>query len=113
MNIGFDDFMKIMTQGQGKLIHHNRGITDFMEFVLCEGEYPRAKPHPDPYLKGTHLLNATTSNTIVVEDSQRGLISAHEAGIDCVIVHNEFTKTQDFSLAKHKIKSIKEILDIL
>ncbi len=96
-----------------EIIHNNRGITDFMDFVLCEGEYPRAKPYPDPYLKGLDMFNAQKEESIVIEDSQRGLISAHEAGIDCVIVHNEFTKTQDFSKASHKIGSLKELLSLL
>ena len=28
-----------------ELIHKNRGIIDFMDFVLCVEDYPRAKPH--------------------------------------------------------------------
>lgn len=96
-----------------EIIHNNRGITDFMEFVLCEGEYKRAKPYPDPYLKGLDIFNGKKEDAIVIEDSQRGLISANRAGIECVIVHNEFTKTQDFSKATYKIKNLKELLNIL
>lgn len=96
-----------------EIIHKNRGITDFMEFVLCEGEYPRAKPHPDPYLKGIEKFQTTKEKSIVIEDSQRGLISANKAGIDCIIVHNEFTKTQDFSTATKKIDKLNELLTIL
>ncbi|GGD47173.1 haloacid dehalogenase [Malaciobacter pacificus] len=96
-----------------EIIHNNRGITDFMEFVLCVEDYPRAKPFPDPYLKGLELFKAKKEETIVVEDSQRGLISANKAKIDCVIVHNKFTQTQDFSTAKYKIDSLKKLIDIL
>lgn len=96
-----------------ELIHNNRGITDFMDFILCEGEYPRAKPFPDPYLKGVELFGARKDEAIVIEDSQRGLISANQAGIECVIVHNEFTKTQDFSTATHKVQKLEELLDLL
>ncbi len=96
-----------------EIIHRNRGITDFMDFVLCEGEYPRAKPYPDPYLKGLEIFQGEKKEAIVIEDSQRGLISANKAGIDCVIVHNEFTKTQDFSKATHKISALKELLELL
>lgn len=96
-----------------EIIHNNRGITDFMEFVLCEGEYKRAKPYPDPYLKGLDMFNAKKKEALVVEDSQRGLIAAHRAGIDCAVVHNEFTKTQDFSKATYKIANLKELTKIL
>jgi HAD superfamily hydrolase (TIGR01509 family) len=96
-----------------ELIHKNRGMIDFMDFVLCVEDYPRAKPFPDPYLKGLALFKTTSEKTIVVEDSQRGLTSAINANIDCVIVKNEFTKTQDFSKATYKINTIAELEDCL
>lgn len=96
-----------------EIIHKNRGITDFMDFVLCVEDYPKSKPHPDPYLKGLEKFNAKNDEAIVIEDSERGLISAKAANIDCAIVHNEFTKTQDFSKAKYKISKLEDILKIL
>ncbi len=96
-----------------EIIHNNRGITDFMDFVLCVEDYPKSKPHPDPYLKGLEMFNAKKDEALVVEDSQRGLIAAYEADIDCVIVHNEFTKTQDFSKATYKIEKLEDIFNIL
>lgn len=96
-----------------EIIHKDRGITDFMEFVLCVEDYPRSKPHPDPYLKGLELFNAKKEETIIVEDSERGLISANRAGIDCIIVHNEFTKTQDFSTAIDKVDTLSDLQTLL
>jgi HAD superfamily hydrolase (TIGR01509 family) len=96
-----------------ELIHNSRGITDFMEFVLCSGEYPRSKPNPDPYLKGLQIFGGKKSEAIVVEDSQRGLESAYSAGIECAIVHNHFTTSHDFSKATHKIESLEKLLEIL
>lgn len=34
-----------------ELIHKNRGISDYMQFVLCVEDYKKAKPYPDPYLR--------------------------------------------------------------
>ena len=96
-----------------EIIHKNRGITDFMDFVLCVEDYPKSKPHPDPYLKGLEKFNAKNDEAIVIEDSERGLLSARAANIDCAIVHNEFTKTQDFSKAKYKISKLEDLLKIL
>ncbi|WP_121626431.1 HAD family hydrolase [Poseidonibacter antarcticus] len=96
-----------------ELIHKNTGITEFMEFILCVEDYERAKPHPDPYLAGLNRFKALKEETIVVEDSQRGLTSAFNAGIDCVVVKNEFTLTHNFSKAKYKIESLKELNTIL
>ena len=96
-----------------EIIHKNRGIVDFMEFVLCVEDYPKSKPHPDPYLKGLELFNASKNETIIIEDSQRGLISANRAGIDCIIVHNDFTSSQNFSTATYKIDNLSKLKTLL
>ena len=96
-----------------ELIHTRRGITEHMEFVLCSGEYARSKPHPDPYLKGLELFGGERHEAVVVEDSQRGLRSAVNAGIECVVVHNHFTVTHDFSDATHRIKTLHELEALL
>ena len=96
-----------------ELAHNGRGIVDFMEFVLCVEDYERSKPYPDPYLKGMELFGAKKDEVIVVEDSQRGLTSAYNAELECVIVHNEFTKTHDFSKASYHIDKLYKLLKLL
>jgi len=49
----------------------------------------------------------------VVEDSTRGLSSVVAAGIDCAIVHHDFTESQDFSQASHRIDTMIELKDIV
>ncbi|MFB9324673.1 HAD family hydrolase [Paenibacillus aurantiacus] len=96
-----------------QLIHENRQITKFMEFVLVREDYERTKPHPEPYLTGLKRFGASKEETLVVEDSNRGLNSAVAAGIDCAIVHNDFTKTHDFSQVSYRIKTLIELKDII
>ncbi|MDX1294770.1 MAG: HAD family phosphatase [Sulfurimonadaceae bacterium] len=96
-----------------ELIHGDRPLVQYMEFALCSGEYGRSKPHPDPYLKGLDLLGGQKHEAIVVEDSERGLRSAVNAGIDCVVVHNHFTAGHDFSTASHRIDTLKELEALL
>ena len=96
-----------------ELIHEHREIRQFMDFVLVREDYEFAKPHPEPYLTGLNRLAATKERTLVVEDSSRGLKSAVAAGIECVIVHNDFTQAQDFSRASHRIETLAELKDII
>jgi HAD superfamily hydrolase (TIGR01509 family) len=65
-----------------ELIHEKRHIRPFMDFVLVREDYQFAKPHPEPYLTGLKRFGATKEETLVVEDSSRGLNSAVAAGID-------------------------------
>lgn len=96
-----------------EIIHEKRGITDYMDFVLCEEDYKYCKPHPEPYLRALERFKAKSYEAIVVEDSERGLTSAYRAKIDCVSVKNEFTKTQNFSKSKYKIQTLSDLLTLL
>lgn len=92
-----------------EIIHRERAIVSYMDFVLANGDYERSKPAPDPYLKALERFGAQPHEAIVVEDSERGLRSAVEAGIACVVIKNAFTQSQDFSQAIHVLQSICEL----
>jgi HAD superfamily hydrolase (TIGR01509 family) len=67
-----------------------------MDFVLVREDYELAKPHPEAYLTGLKRFGATKEETLVVEDSFRGLNSAVAAGIECVVVDNDARKRRTF-----------------
>lgn len=96
-----------------ELIHKNRNIIDFMDFTLCVEDYEKAKPHPAPYLAGLKKFNAKKEETVVIEDSQRGLDSAYAANIDCIVIKNEFTKSHDFQKAKYFIDKFEDLKKLL
>jgi HAD superfamily hydrolase (TIGR01509 family) len=96
-----------------EIIHAKRHVRQFMEFVLVREDYTLAKPHPEPYLTGLRRFGATKEETLVVEDSSRGLNSAVAAGIDCVIVYNDFTNGHDFSQASYRIETLNELKDLI
>lgn len=92
-----------------ELIHVGRRIVDYMDFVLASGDYPRAKPAPDPYLTALQRFRIDPADAVVVEDSERGLRSAVAAGVECIVVANEFVRGQDFSAATANIASLDEL----
>lgn len=96
-----------------EIIHEKRRLRQFMDFVLVREDYKLAKPHPEPYLTGLKRFGAAREETLVVEDSPRGLSSAVAAGIDCVIVYNEFTRAGDFSQASYRIQTIRELTNLI
>lgn len=96
-----------------ELIHKHRNIVPHMEFVLTREDYTLSKPDPEPYLTALRRFGARAEDCLVIEDSQRGLQSAMAAGIDCAIVHNDFTASHDFSGAHFRLKTIDEVAGIL
>lgn len=108
--------MAIVTTSKGvdfELIHRDREILPFMDFVLTREDYRKSKPDPEPYLTALQRFGIGPEQALVVEDSQRGLGAAMAAGIDCAIVHNEFTASHDFSGASFIIDAITELPDKL
>lgn len=67
-----------------------------MDFVLNREDYDRTKPDPEPYRLALNRFNIQPESAVVVEDSARGLGSAIAAGIDCIILRNDFTRNHDF-----------------
>jgi len=96
-----------------ELIHSDRKLLRFMDFVLTREDYVLSKPDPEPYVLGLRKFGASADNCLVVEDSRRGLQAALAAGIDCAIVHNDFTASHDFTGASHLLNSIAEVPGIL
>jgi HAD superfamily hydrolase (TIGR01509 family) len=96
-----------------ELIHQNRNIVKYMDFVLAREDYVSSKPDPEPYVTGLARFGAAAQHCLVVEDSQRGLQAARAAGIDCAIVHNAFTASHDFSGAHYQLDSIAELPAVL
>ncbi len=95
------------------VIHKDHSIVQYMDFVLALGDYERTKPHPDPYLKALEKFGALPHEAIVLEDSERGLLSAVAAGIDCYILKNDFTDGQDFSAAKGILYHFHELAGVI
>lgn len=93
-----------------ELIHRSRNIVSKVDFVVTRDAYENSKPHPDPYLEALDRFEIGPEVALVIEDSQRGLSAAVAAGIDCAVVHNEFTATQDLSRATYHLEQLGDLL---
>ncbi|HEY7091152.1 MAG TPA: HAD family hydrolase [Tepidisphaeraceae bacterium] len=96
-----------------EVIHRERDILGHFEFVLTCEDCTHHKPHPAPYLQALRRFEASAHEAIAIEDSSRGLQSAVSAGIDCVVVRNDFTASQDFSKAWAVVPSIARLPQVL
>jgi HAD superfamily hydrolase (TIGR01509 family) len=94
-------------------IHRPHDTHRFFEFVLVNGMYERCKPHPDPYLAGAGRIGLQPSECLVIEDSERGLLAAHRAGMKCLVVPNELTRSHDFGHAHRVLSDIRQVPDAL
>ena len=92
------------------LIHQTTNLLPYFQFVLTASDYTRSKPHPEPYLLAAERCGYRKEECLVVEDSERGLKAAMEAGIRCIVVPNEFTRGSNFGGAYAVLNNIAELL---
>jgi HAD superfamily hydrolase (TIGR01509 family) len=92
-----------------ELIHRTSGILRHIDFVLADGDYPRHKPEPDPYLAAVRRSGFKPEECIAIEDSERGLMAAKGAGIRCMVIPTGLTRMSDFSKADKVLRSIKDV----
>lgn len=96
-----------------RLVHEKTGILEYFDFVLVGGDYPRFKPHPDPYLRAIERSGVPAAQCLAIEDSARGLRSATRAGIRCIVVPNALTRRCEFDGAFAVTEDVTEVLHLL
>lgn len=91
------------------LAHRLSGMTAMFETVVAREDYRHSKPDPEPYLTALARLGLAADRCIAVEDSERGLAAARAAGLQCVVIPSELTRSGDFSPAAAILGSIAEV----
>jgi HAD superfamily hydrolase (TIGR01509 family) len=84
------DYRLAVVTSSGRLevepVLQRAGIHDCFSTMVFGGDVQRHKPAPEPYLLAAARLGATKS--LVVEDSEAGVVSAKAAGFDVIRVRS-------------------------
>jgi HAD superfamily hydrolase (TIGR01509 family) len=91
------------------LIHARCDLLRYFDFVLTAADFPRVKPHPDPYLMAIDRSGVTPDECIAIEDSERGLEAATAAGIRCIVIPTPLTRGGAFGAACRVVDSVADI----
>ncbi len=95
------------------IIHRNTALLPYFDFIITREDYQNSKPDPEPYLLALDKLELPADSALVIEDSERGVVAAHRAGIRCVAVPNDLTRAGDFSLACCVLDNSRQLLSLL
>ena len=85
------------------------GIGHYFQAIVSALDVARVKPAPDIFLAAARQASAAPSDCLVVEDAEKGVLAAYEAGMRCIAVPNEQTRHHDFSKAIRLCSSLNEI----
>ncbi len=57
------------------------GLLDKFDVMVCAGDYTRAKPDPEPFLRAASKLGVAPEHCLVFEDTDMGIQAAKAAGM--------------------------------
>ena len=84
--------------------------------IAAAEDVARGKPSPDVYLLAAERLGLPPARCLVLEDAPKGVLAAKSAGMKCVAVPNDMTRSLDLSAADASLPSlvaVRESLDTL
>jgi HAD superfamily hydrolase (TIGR01509 family) len=96
-----------------EIIHKQTGFLKYFDFIVTSEDVKNTKPDPEPYIKALELSGMKKEESIVIEDSERGLRAAISAGLKCYIIPTELTKNSNFTGAERILDNIKLILSLI
>lgn len=86
------------------------GVDNRFDYVLCGDEVGESKPHPEIFLKVAMNLGCLPEKCLVLEDSEAGILAAHNAGMISIIITD--MKEPDEEVQKLSIKQLKSLTDV-
>jgi len=84
-------------------------IAHYFEVVATRESAKKAKPSPDIFLSAAAELGLPPAQCLVLEDAEKGVLAAAEAGMKCIAVPNRFTGNSDFSRATAMVASLDDV----
>jgi beta-phosphoglucomutase-like phosphatase (HAD superfamily) len=92
-----------------EIAHARTGLAKYLDFVIVREDCQYPKPSPEPYLTAIKRHGLQPQESVVIEDSERGLVAAVAAGLECFIVPSEWSKDGDFRKASKVLESIRDV----
>ena len=90
------------------------GVLPYIDAVVCGDEVPAGKPDPAIFLKAAELIGVPPQECIVLEDSFNGIIAAHAAGAQPIMVPDTMQPTDEIrALCAHVLTRLDEVIELL
>lgn len=86
----------------------------FFALILTGDRISKRKPHPEPYLKALEFLKASVDDSLVVENSPAGVMSAKGANLFCIAITTTLPESyldQADLIVKNHLELKKVLLD--
>jgi putative hydrolase of the HAD superfamily len=91
-----------------EILQHHRILDYFDEFATGD-QATKAKPHPELYQLVLQKLRVSAANSLALEDSPNGFLSASAAGLRCLVIPNAITAQLRFPPETPLLRSLLEV----
>jgi HAD superfamily hydrolase (TIGR01509 family) len=85
------------------------GLIDYFECIRGQDDVRLTKPDPELYLSAAACLGVPPVEAIAIEDSPNGVTAAKRAGMFCVAVPNELTRSLPLDHADLRLDSLADM----
>ena len=90
------------------------GLSDRFQAVVAHGDYPRGKPHPEPFLTAAERLGVEPALCLALEDSWHGVRAASAAGMMTIMVPDLMIPTSEMTqLCVHIANDLHEVCGLI
>jgi HAD superfamily hydrolase (TIGR01509 family) len=90
---------------------HN--IAHMFETVVGKDDSGKIKPYPEPYLLAAERLGLEPGRCFAIEDAEKGVISAHDAGMKVIVVETAVTRGVDIPGADLHLSGLGELYETM
>lgn len=84
-------------------------IKEYFGLVLSGENFTKSKPDPQLFLAALDYFKVKPEEAVIIEDSNKGVIAAKRANINCVGFINENSGNQDLSLADVQVEDLHSL----
>lgn len=88
-------------------------VRPYFNLILSLDDISKKKPDPEIYILAMKKLGVTPNKTIVVEDSEAGILAGKAAGATVIALRHPYTPKAHLKQASHIIGDLKEIFKFL
>ena len=92
----------------------NADLTKYCDDTICGDEVTHGKPHPEIFLTACQKLDVKPDEALVLEDSEAGILAAHDGHIDVICVPDmKYPEPQFVEKVTKIVDSLDEVIDYL
>ena len=89
------------------------GLEHRFGVVVGKDNVKRTKPDPETYLVAAGRLGIPPERCLAIEDAEKGVRSAKDAGMSVILIETEITKDLELGGADLTLSSLAELRDLL